>query len=196
MTIKKGEPWGAPGALPSHGVIVRCDTDAAAEITAARRAQRPIPPLGLLGGDLRRTLGGPGSTAMTFPMDLGEAVLDGELHYFVAHLVVRRPLWLGRSIVVMNAAWLGDLNLGPKAHPNDGLLDITTSTLRPRELRAARDRARTGSHLPHPRLATSRVPTAQFRFAHRRQVRLDGRLIGAYRDVSVSAVPDALTVVL
>ena len=60
MTIRKGEPWGQPGPLPSHGVVVSSDRQARAIITAARRASEPIPPLGLIGGDLCRTLGGTG----------------------------------------------------------------------------------------------------------------------------------------
>ena len=29
----------------------------------------------------------------------------------------------------MNAQWLGDWDLGPRSHPNDGLLDVTDGTL-------------------------------------------------------------------
>src|SRR5918911_1706935 len=154
MTIKKGESWGAPGALPDDGVLVRTDAEAREQLTAARRDKRPFPVLGLLGGDLCRTLGGTGdearlrsSDAMTFTIDLGEALLDGRLHLFVAHLVAHRTLWLRQQLAVMNAAWLGDLNLGPRAHPNDGLLDISEGTLPFGQLLLARRRARTGAHL-------------------------------------------------
>lgn len=203
MTIRKGEPWGAPGALPRHGVVVRSDAEAGDVITAARRAGEPIPPLGLLGGDLCRTLGGRGDEArlrsddaMTFPVDLGEVLLDGRLHFFLAHLVARHALWRGRSVVAMNAAFVGDLNLGPKAHPNDGLLDITTGHLRPGELLRARARARLGAHLPHPRLAMRRVPAEQVEFARPVPVRLDGRPVGRSRTLSIRVEPDALTVVI
>jgi hypothetical protein len=203
MAIQKGEPWGAPGALPRHGVIVSSDDEAMDVVTAARRADEPVPPLGLVGGDLCRTLGGRGdrerlrsADAMTFPVDLGEALLDGTLHLFVAHLVARRPFWLGRSVVAMNAAWLGRLNLGPKAHPGDGLLDITDGQVPPGQLVTARSRARTGTHVPHPGLKVQRVPAMQTSFAKPTVVRLDGRRIGAFRDVSIRVEPDALTVVV
>ena len=203
MTIRKGEPWGAPGALPDDGVVVSSDAEAADIVWSARRDGSPVPVLGLAGGDLHRTLGGRADVsrlhsddAMTFPVDLGEALLDGRLHVFVAHLVARRPLWLGRAVVAMNAAWLGDLNVGPKAHPNDGLLDITDARLRPGELLAARRRAKTGSHLPHPRLTMRRTPAEQLRFDRPTPVWLDGRKVGSFRDISVRAAPDALTVVV
>ena len=77
LTIAKGEAWGAPGGLPRHGVVVRSDAEARAIVTAARRADEPIPPLGLLGGDLCRTLGGTGRRS--------PAALDG------GHAAAGRP---------------------------------------------------------------------------------------------------------
>lgn len=203
MTIRKGEAWGESGALPPHGVIVHSDAEANDVVTAARRANEPIPPLGLAGGDLCRTLGGRGdlarlrsNRAMTFAVDLGEVLLDGRLHFFVAHLVARRVLWLGEFVVAMNAAFVGELNLGPKAHPNDGLLDITTGRLPAGELLRARARARLGTHVPHPRLTMKRVAAQQVTFSKPVPVRLDGRPAGAFRSLSMRVEPDALTVVV
>jgi hypothetical protein len=203
VSIRKGEAWGAPGALPRHGVIVASDDDAMDIVTAARRAGEPIPPLGLVGGDLCRTLGGRGDRdrlrsddAMTFPVDLGEVLLDGSLHFFVAHLVARRAFWLGRGVVAMNAAWLGDLNLGPKAHPGDGLLDVTEGQVPAGQLLRARRRARSGTHVPHPGLKVQRTAAAQVTFDRPITVRLDGREVGSFRDLSIRVEPDALTVVV
>ncbi len=58
MPIAKGQPWGEPGAFPEDGVVVDSDAAARAVVEEARRERRPIPTLGLLGGDLCRTLGG------------------------------------------------------------------------------------------------------------------------------------------
>ena len=60
MTVRKGETWGQAGGLPPGGVVVSDDAEARAVVTAARRAGDAVPPLGLLGGDLCRTLGGRG----------------------------------------------------------------------------------------------------------------------------------------
>ncbi|OWY62933.1 hypothetical protein B7486_55775, partial [cyanobacterium TDX16] len=110
MTVRKGEPWGALGPLPDRGVLVHDDAEARAVVEAARRAGEDPPPLGLLGGDLCRTLGGRGDAArLRSPeatratVDLGSVSFDGEQHWFVAHLVARRSWWRGQVVVAMNA---------------------------------------------------------------------------------------------
>lgn len=203
MTIRKGEPWGRPGPLPDDGVVVHDDDEARDIVSAARRAGVAIPTLGLLGGDLCRALGGAGDEArlrsedaVTFPIDLGVARLDGEVHHFLVHLLARHRFWLGRVVVVMNGPWLGDWNLGPKAHPNDGLLDSSDARLRPGELLTARSRLPLGTHVPHPRIVTRRAPAMDFGFGRPVTVRLDGRDVGAHREVHVEVEPDAVTVVV
>jgi hypothetical protein len=202
VTIRKGEAWGEPGVLPDDGVVVRSDHDAADVIGRARRAGRPFPPLGLVGGDLCRTLGGPGNAgrlravgAVTFPVDLGEVLVDGRLHFFVAHLVARNRWWT-RAFVAMNAQWVGGLNLGPRAHPNDGLLDVYDVRLGLADVVKVRARARTGAHLPHPGIKERRVPAAQVGFDRPLTVWLDGVRLGPARSLSVRVDPDALTVVV
>jgi hypothetical protein len=202
VTIRKGEAWGRPGALAEDGVVVARDHDAADVIGRARREGRPFPALGLVGGDLYRTLGGSGGVgrlrtheAMTFPVDLGEVLVDGRLHFFVAHLVARNRLWT-RAFVVMNAQWLGGLNLGPRAHPNDGLLDVYDARLGLADVLKVRARARAGAHLPHPGIKERRVPAAQVGFDRPLTVWLDGMRVGPARGLSVRVDPDALTVVV
>jgi hypothetical protein len=203
VTISKGSAYGSPGPLPADGVVVGSDADAAAVVTEALRAGRRVPPLGLVGGDLCRTLGGQGEEARlrsedatSFPVDLGCALLDGRLHWFVAHVVAHRWAWRGRFAVAMNAEWLGDLDLGPRSHPGDGLLDLTEGELGLRERLAARRRARTGSHLPHPGLRTTRSKRAQWSFADGIPVALDGVTVGTVREIVLHVEPDALTVVV
>ena len=202
MTIEKGKAWGSPGALPGHGVVVRTDAEATAVLEAARRAGRPYPPLGLLGGDLCRTLGGSGDEgrlrsdrAVTFPVDLGEALVDGVLHLFVAHLVARDRLWR-HSFVAMNAQWRGAWNLGPRAHPGDALLDTYRSTLTLGDLPKVRARLHHGAHLPHPGIRERRVPATQVDLPRPMMVEVDGVVVGRARRLSVRVEPDALTVVV
>ena len=199
MPISKGDPYGEPGDLPDDGVLVRSDAEAAAALSDARRDRRPFPVLGLLGGDLCRTLGGGRTQAqlqgVRFTVDLGEALLDGRLHLFVAHLVVRTRLWT-RAFVAMNAQWLGDWNLGPRAHPNDGLLDTYDARLPPGQLLPVRSRLHHGAHLPHPNIKERRTAAAQVELDRPLAVRLDGVTAGRARVVSVRVQPDALTVVV
>ncbi len=204
MTIRKGEAWGGPGTLPADGVVVRTDAEARTVVEAARAADRPIPPLGLLGGDLCKTLGGLGDEArlrspeaMRFPVDLGRVELaDGRRHWFVAHAIIRHRAWLGRAVAVMNAQWLGEWDLGPRAHPGDARLDVTDGRLPLGDLFQARARARTGTHLPHPDLTTARASQWQSNFVHTETLWLDGQRVARVREVSIEVEPDALLVVI
>ena len=202
MTVEKGKAWGTPGAvLPDDAVVVRTDADARRALEAARHERRPFPVLGLLGGDLCRTLGGGddegrlrSGEAVRFTVDVGEVLLDGRLHLFVAHLVARNRLWT-RAFVAMNAQWLGAWNLGPRAHPGDGLLDTYDATLAVGQLGAVRSRLHHGTHLPHPGIEERRTPSIQLTLARPLPVRLDGDDVGKSRNLAVRVEPDALTVI-
>ena len=203
MTIRKGELWGEAGPLPRHGVVVRSDRAARNIVTAARRAGEPIPPLGLLGGDLCKTLGGTGdedrlrsADAMTLPVDLGSALVDGRLHWFVAHLVARRSWWRGRVVVAMNAQYIGAWDVAPRSHPNDGRLDVLDGDLPLGQRLLARRRLPLGTHVPHPGIHERRVEAIQLDFARPTPVELDGEPLGLVRTVSIRVEPDALRCII
>jgi hypothetical protein len=192
VTVRKGEPWGAPGALPSGASIASSDRELALAASTVRRAGGGAPTIGLASGDLHRTIGAPppermtSPDAMRFPVDLVRAELDGREHWFVAHLLAARGAWFRRrTLIVMNAAFVGPANLGPKAHPGDGLVDVTEGRLGFWDRRAARGRLASGTHLPHPDLATRRVGALSVELDAPTPVRLDGELVGSFRLISV-----------
>jgi hypothetical protein len=205
MTIEKGRAWGSAAPLPPDGVVVSSDAEARRVVTDARARRVPLPVLGLAGGDLYRTLGGSGgqsdparlrsSAAMTFQVDLGEVLVDGRIHLFVAHLVTHTRLWR-RAFVAMNAQWRGEWDLGPKSHPNDGLLDVYQARLPLGDLWKVRARLPSGTHLPHPGITQRRVAAAQVEFDRPQRIALDGVPIGRGRTLAIRVEPDALTVVV
>ena len=202
MTIEKGRAWVYPGALPPDAVIVRSDAEARAVVERARRADKPVPTLGLLGGDLCRTVGGAGDEArlrsddaMHLPVDLGAVLIDGRLHWFVAHLVARKRWWRGRVYAAMNAEYLGAWDVAPRSHPNDGLLDTFEVTMSVGERFKARSRLATGTHVPHPGIKQRRVAAVQVDVAGL-DVWLDGELIGPATSLSIRVEPDALVCVV
>lgn len=202
MTIEKGKAWGSPGPLPEGGVVVRSDAEARAVLEEARAQGQPFPALGLLGGDLWRTLGGTrdearlySGEAVTFPVDLGEVLVDGRFSLFVAHLVAHNRLW-SRGFVAMNAQWRGPWNLGPRAHPGDALLDTYEVWLQRRDLTKVRGRLHHGSHLPHPRIKERRSKAVEIDLGRPVPVEVDGVRIGTGRVLAVRAEADALTVVI
>ena len=194
MVIAKGEPWGTE-ADPPDGLA--CAESDAATAQLIERSRGPVIRLG--SGDLVRTLGGPRSASSGttwFPMDCGWLSIDGGVEMaFVAHVVARRRWWRGEGAVVMNAAWLGELYLGPRAHPNDGLLDVTYGSLPIRQRPQARQRARHGTHLPHPGLQSRRVAAWDHTFSSSIDVFVDGVRRGRGRSIAVRVEPDSFTVV-
>lgn len=210
LTIRKGEGWGGPGRLPEGGIEVHSDAEARAAVEAARRAGQPPPALGLLGGDLCRSVGGRGDRArltdgrgMVMPCDVVAVELDDDApRWFVAHLVAHRGWWRGRALVAMNAAWLhrGEgrpaWNLGPRAHPNDGLVDVTEARVPLGQRPGVRGRLPSGSHLPHPALRATRTRGGEWRFDRPTPVWLDGELVGRARRVRLTVEPDGVTIVV
>jgi hypothetical protein len=206
VTVRKGEAWGEAGGLPADGVIVRSDAEARAVVTAARRAGEPVPPLGLLAGDLCRTLGGGrggearlrSAEGVRVPVDLGSVLVDGRQHWFVAHLVARHGWWRGRIVAAMNAEFLGDWDVAPRAHPGDGVLDVldVSPAMSLSDRWAARSRLRTGAHVPHPAVAVTRRPAVQVDLDRPTPVWLDGERVGEARRLSVRLEPDALVCVV
>ena len=163
MTVERGGAWGRVAPLPADGVVV--DPTA----TPLRSSQTPglaasgLPTIGLLGGDLCRTLGGRGDEArlrgpdaITLPIDVAEVDVDGHAHVFLAHVVARRSWWTGRVWAAMNAEWLGAWDVAPRAHPGDGLLDTLDVSMSLRDRIKARRRLATGTHVPHPGIAQQR----------------------------------------
>lgn len=205
MTIRRGEDWGEPGLL-APGAPVATDERSANELLNGAKA---LPQeLGLLGGNLHRSLGSPrndevslrSGPAMRFPLDLGRITLDdGPPMWFFSHVILteRRSgaLWNGPTWIVVNGSFVGELNLGPKAHPNDGRLDVTTGQLGFTQRRKALTRARTGAHLPHPDLQLRRVDELTLQ-SEKLYVDIDGADRTTARSVTIRCVPDAITVVV
>lgn len=203
MTIEKGKAWGEHGPLGEAGVFVATNTEARAAVSAAMEAGRLPPPLGLLGGDLARTMGATGdrgriesSDAMRFPIDLGVATLDGDHYWFVAHAVARRSWWRGRVVAAMNAEWIGLWDVAPRAHPNDGRLDILDANPGIDDRFKMRSRLPSGQHLPHPKIAVLRVAQRTMTFERPLDLWLDGQLVGRGRELHLAVLPDALVCVV
>ena len=202
MTIEKGRDWGEPGDLPAGARVVRSDRELRAAVEAHAGPGSPI--VGLAGGDLHATVGGPGARSrlavggtMHLPIDVARVELDGEHHRFVAHLVGHRGWWWGPVLIVANAQYVGPWNVAPRAHPGDGLLDaLLVERMSVRDRLGARRRARTGSHVPHPSISVRRRGAHEWTFDRPLRIRLDGEDVGRARHIAVEVEPDAAIVVV
>lgn len=199
MVIRKGESWGVVASLPPGSPIVRSDASAAALLHAGVAAGVPAI-VGLTAGSLWELLGAPGNlnlheAAMTFPVDLGIAMVSGREFAFLgsvrAWTASRRT-----GLAALNGQMVDGLRLGHRGHINDGRLDIVQWNLRWSELLAVRARARSGSHTPHPRIVEQRVANFSVSFSSSRRIIVDGALVGSSTDLRLRIVPDAGFVVV
>jgi hypothetical protein len=192
VTIAKGASWGVPSPLPSSAPVASSDAEAAA-----------FDLVGLVGGDLCRTLGGRGSVArlsspdeVTFPVDALSVSLDGgPPRRAVAHVVARAWGWR-HVFIAANAQWAGVLNVAPRGHPDDGRAEVLSWDLPWAAARRVLQRMRHGAHLPHPSIKASSVATVSVAFTRPRPVWVDGARVGRARALTVTVEPDALRVVV
>jgi YegS C-terminal NAD kinase beta sandwich-like domain len=194
MTIRKGEDWGEAVALPPGVVDVATDAELAALV--ARRDTRP---LHLIGGDLLATLGGPGPTSRRVPIDVVTIDADGRHMTAIAHVVARSRTWWGGPIVaVMNAERIGAWDAAPRAHPNDGKLDVVEvdASMGVRARWQARLRLPTGIHVPHPAIRMVRVTARTWTFERPLRLWVDGVEHGTVRSLGVAIEPDGASIYL
>ena len=203
MSVRKGEAWGREVEPPVDLVIARDDADLAAHLER-RRTDRDVPAVTVRIGDLARTLGSAPvegrPTLHELPVDL-LAVRVGASDRTLpacAHVVIRSPWWRGgwlrgRAVLVMNAEFIGDSDVAPRGHPNDGRVEVLEvgSDFGLRQRLAARRAARTATHVPHPLIATRSVRTASWTFESPMTVLVDGVRVGTERSVEVTVVADA-----
>ncbi len=213
MTLRRGEPWGGPGPLAAGAPVVDSDAALIACLGDIIAAGDPAE-AGLVGGDLHTTLGAPSHSAdelragrgVRYPVDVGSVEItsvDGSTRnlLFAAHLVAvqgprMRPLFSRRTLVVMNTTHRGGDDLGPRAHPGDGLLDVTDGSLGTWDRLRAKGRMATGTHLPHPALCTSRARQTAASFDPPATVAVDGVVLDSpVTRLEIECLPDAMTVV-
>jgi YegS C-terminal NAD kinase beta sandwich-like domain len=197
MTVRRGETWGEALTDPIDAVEARSDPELAGALNDRQR--RPVL---LRGGDLHRSLGAPAAAAATMrvPIDLISVRADGTERTAVAHVIARRQgrlgWWRGPIVAVMNVDHAGVWDVAPRAHPNDGWLDVieVSESMSLRSRWQAWRRLRTGNHVPHPDITARRVRTETFTFGSPLGVWVDGVERGTVRSLLVEVEPDGAEV--
>jgi diacylglycerol kinase family enzyme len=134
------------------------------------------------------------------PIDVIDVTADGRRLTAVAHVVARRRgragWWRGPIIAVMNVDHRGPWDVAPRAHPNDGWLDVVEvdEAMPWRSRWQAWRRLPMGTHLPHPDIGTRRTRAETFTFAEPRGLWVDGVERGTVRMLAVALRPDAAVV--
>lgn len=203
MTIRKGEAWGEVGPLPDGAVRVTTDDALHRLVDDARRSGGTPPTVALLGGSLMRAVGGSGDDGRLdrevaiLPVDLVRITLDGRRTLWAAsYVLLRRSWWRGRVVAVMNGQFVGDLDVTPRAHPNDGKVDVldVAASMPVRDRWQARRRLPSGTHLPHPAISVRQLASVELTFDRPVRVWADGVEAGTATVVSLEVEPDAYRV--
>jgi YegS C-terminal NAD kinase beta sandwich-like domain len=201
VTIRKGQAWGSPLTIPTGLVQVASN----AELAAAVINGPPNAPIIISGGDLGRTLGlgsrtpSAGTPGTALPLDLIRVELNGRTGWMGLHLIVRNSWWRGAITAAMNVQFLGDWDVAPRAHPNDGKFDRlqVAPDMTVGDRWKARSRLALGTHLPHPKIQIRQMTSTEIELDHRAAVHLDGvRWATGPGTLSLSIVPDAYTAVI
>lgn len=200
MTVRRNEPWGDNAPLPDRAPIAATDREVGRLVERAWADARPLPPVGLVGGDLCRALGGRRDaaqlrepTTLRAQIDVGELTIGERCFAFVAHVIVHTATY-SYALAVMNSEFHRSLTVAPRAHPGDGMLDVVEARLAVQDRLKARRRLASGTHVPHPRIAQRRSRGETFALARPLRVSVDGERIGRARELAIRLHPAALTV--
>lgn len=195
MTIRPGQAWERPLDAPLTVGSLGTDAELAAAVATGQSG-----PFSVSGGDLYRAIGRPVGPSYGHVVAVDAVAVrldDGAERIAVAHVVARRPggtgWWRGRIVAVCNVDYVGEWNVAPRAHPNDGRIDVVdvAATMSLRARWQARRRLPLGTHVPHPDITTRSARQVAFEFNEPLTVWLDGTPVGAARTLTVSVRPDA-----
>ena len=199
MTVGPGDEWGRTVARPTRLQTAHDD----AEVVRLLRGDSDVAVL-VAGGDLARTLGTPPpeprASLQELPVDLLEVTTEHGTVLACAHVVVRSSWsrggwWHGPVIAVMNAQFIGDWDVAPRGHPNDGRAEILQAeSLSWRDRLAVRRRLPHGTHLPHPGITVRSVRAAEWDLPRGSVVAIDGGASRRARSLAVRVIPDAAVV--
>lgn len=198
MTISKGVDWGKVVPRPADLRVAANDHELA--VMLGDGSARPT---AVSAGDVYRTVGGrpldDRSDLLALPFDLLRVSLDGAAPVLaVAHVLARSPWrtggwWRGDALAVMNAEFVGALDVAPRGHPNDGRAETfrVGPAMGIRQRWEVWRRLPSARHLPHPAIITRPIRSMTWDFDVPRVISADGHKLGHARRLNVEVVADA-----
>ena len=197
--IRRGEAWGHATVMPDK--VNDVDSDASLGSSDASE------PVFVSHGDIARSIGNPsrppsGSDCTEISIDAMKCTIlkteVGDIVVNAASSIVVGSFWKGRNVIVSNAGWLKNSNVAPRAHPNDGVVEVLnlSSSMSLRQRALARRKMLTGTHLPHPEISMSRESSFRIDRTKNEKLMIDGIRIPNWSEISIEVVPDYWRVLL
>ena len=206
MTIKKNTEWGQEVAqCPPHQRV--CSDYEMGDHLSRQTANMFV----LVGGSLFETLGEPslpvvGASARCLPCDvilIGILADDTLTNVIAVNDVAIRNTWLrggwlrGPVLVVTNTGMRRGRQIAPRAHPNDGHLDvISVASMNMRQRVIGWSKAKIGNHVPHPKIVISRTTHLDLTVSPKQRLFVDGRRHHRASRVTLTIAPDAAHVLI
>lgn len=208
MTIEKGKEWGRQIHTPTEHVEVMSDRELI-DNWILNREQLFV----VRGGDLFRSLGAPlcdmsVATKQLLPVDVMRVEISFDdtssgTFYALSNLQIGSWRSRGRFVCVSNCGFVDERNIAPRAHPNDGEVEVMTvsSTIDWKQRFQAWRRTRTGTHLPHPNISMERGNYGSWTRAGNEVLSIDGKPVSRgrgpnWQSVGIYVEPDACYVLV
>lgn len=204
MTIEKGQPWGTPIVVPLETRDVADDF----QLSLGQPSDLHI----VTSGDVCASLGHPrpvqvGEHRTVVQIDALDCMIhtDSREHRILAVSNVTIGRWVSppwrhqRFVCVTNPGIYLGANIAPRAHPNDGYLDIVQidPLMSWKQRFASRRRATTGTHVPHPHISIKRDTRVEFfRQDEREILKIDNQNIDHWERIVVKVLPDYWQVIV
>lgn len=212
MTIKKGREWGHHLQRPSDLQVVADDFAASERITQMLDDSFTTINLAIVHSVMARALGLNGanlesSSLLMTQFDLIQAIFtpvdsraatnsDIESHrYFVGNAFIGKRRLHGVRVGVMNSSFDKKRDWAPRAHPNDGRLDVIEfqERIKFRQRMVAMQRMKSGTHLPHPNIRYHQATEYSADCSEVPYLFIEGRNVGRISSCRFVVMPDAVS---
>ena len=195
MVISKGEDWGEDY---DGEVVDSFDSEfELAQIVKKSYESGNRLVASLTQGDLLNSFGGGSNRKRIYEMDFCIAELDDKIEYaFISFFSAGKPFRSADVNFAINGTSVGSWQLGPRSHPNDGLLDITRGTMTLTQLFLARKKAKNGAHLPHPNLKYKRLEKDEWCFKKPKPIFCDQKYLGKAKKVKLWVIGDGFSLIV
>ena len=208
MTIQKNSAYGVPALRPSNLIILHDDRDIADHFSSALKVEHCT----VNKGSIAQSLGiRNGMTQLNASSDQQMTLVqidllqidyrtttsgDAETRLVVAGtLSIQHRTFFSTTLILSNSGILQKRDVLPRAHPNDGFVDVLEidPEISTRQRIIAWHRSLTGSHLPHPSFSVGR--SRDFEWSGRPSKMIaDGVAVKGVVWLQCRVLPDAMSI--